>query len=86
MEGIDIICAQNWIEQFRYNLAHHEEMFSFHYYSLASLRGHRRVIAASDFVYYAFDWSETAQHPDGTYEGPWRVRRSNLREGYLLTR
>lgn len=86
MEGLDIICAQNWVEQFRYNLAHHEQGLSFLSYSIASLDRNRLVITASDFVYRGFDWSETTQHPDGSYCGPWRNRRNSLVARKLLTR
>ena len=84
MVGLDIICAQNWIEQFRANLADHEERLAFYSHSLASL--HFRFNTAYDFVYHGFDWSHTAQHSDGTYYGPWRNRRDNLVARKLLTR
>jgi len=85
MEGLDVICAQNRVEQFRCNLAHHEERLSFYSYSLASLR-RRRFKAAYEFVYFGFDWSQTTQHSDGTYFGPWRDRRDSFGIGKLLTR
>lgn len=84
MEGLDVICAQNWVEQFRANLAHHRERMSFYSYSLSSL--HRRFSNAYDFVFYGFDWSETTQHPGRTDYGPWRGRRDNLSARKLLTR
>lgn len=88
MEGLDVVCAQNWIEQFRYNLAHHEENREcFYSHSLDSLSRHHYVgNIASDFVFYGFDWSETPQHSDGTYFGPWRNRRGQLIAKELLTR
>ena len=85
MVGLDVICAQNWIEQFRYNLAHHEERpLTFRSYCLASLNF--RYHTAYEFVFHAFDWSETAQHSDGTYCGPWRDRRDQFNAMKLLTR
>lgn len=84
MEGLDIICAQNWVEQFRTNLADHEERLSFYSHCLASLC--YRFNAASDFVYHGFDWSQTAQHSNRSYYGPWRDRRDNLSARKLLTR
>lgn len=83
MEGLDVICAQNWIEQFRYNLAHHEvERGFFDSYSLASLSRRNYVNnIATNFVFYAFDWDETAQGGD-----VWRHRRDDLLSSHTLTR
>jgi hypothetical protein len=86
MEGLDVVCAQNWVEQFRTNLADHEGGWAFNSYSLASLRIRGYVITAADFVFFAFDWSQTAQHPNRSYCGPWRDRRDVLLSSFTLTR
>lgn len=67
MEELDVFFAQNWIEQFRYNIfvhPYHADIFSV-------TRAFARYETGREVIHNSFEWADTPQHPDRHFKGVW---------------